>query len=74
MTEHPYRPLFVERDHAPAAAHHELRIAYAILIGVSAIQIFSGAQAIAGALGLSAGATGLYSTWRSRWTTSSSSS
>ena len=72
--DHPYRPLFVERV-APreSGSRREVRIACAILIGVSAIQILSGAQAIAGALGLSGGVAGLVSNWRSSWKTPSSS-
>ncbi len=73
--DHPYRPLFVERAlPREAEPRRELRVAYAILIGVSAIQLLSGAQVIAGALALAGGLAGIFSTRRSPWTTSSSSS
>jgi hypothetical protein len=64
---HPYRNLYaLARAEAPARApHRELRIACGILIAVSAVQIASGAQLVAGALGLAAGVAGLLSTWRS---------
>jgi hypothetical protein len=66
-TEHPYRPLYAIAPAAPAArgASHETRIACGVLIVVSAIQIATGAQVIAGALGLAGGVGGLLSTWRS---------
>jgi hypothetical protein len=72
---HPYRPLYLETAPRPAARRpRDLTPAYGVLIAVSAIQLASGAQIIAGALGLVGGITGLLSTWRSSWTTSSSSS
>jgi hypothetical protein len=74
MRDHPYRPLYVVRDAQPPSPRGELRAAFGVLIAVSAIQIVSGAQVIAGVLGLAGGAAGLLSTRRSRWKTSCSSS
>jgi hypothetical protein len=71
---HPYRPLYQLATPPAARRPRELAAAYGVLIAVSAIQLASGAQFLVGALGLSGGIAGLFSTWRSSWTTSSSSS
>ena len=69
---HPSRPLYVARDAQPPSPRGELRIAFGVLIAVSAIQLVSGAQVIAGAIALVGGVAGIVSTRRSPWTTSSS--
>jgi hypothetical protein len=63
---HPYRPLY-ELTAAPQTARpaRELTIACAVLLAVSAIQIASGAQVIAGVLGLGGALAGFLSTRRS---------
>jgi len=63
---HPYRPLY-EAAAPPSERPHprELVIAYGALIAVSAIQLASGAQIFAGALGLAGGVAGFFSTRRS---------
>lgn len=65
--DHPYRSLYaLARAEAPAcASSRELRVACGVLVAVSAVQLASGAQVIAGALGLVAGVAGLLSTRRS---------
>jgi hypothetical protein len=73
--EHPYRSLYALAPlPPPRGAGREIRIACGVLIAVSAIQLATGAQVIAGALGLAGGVAGLLSTRRRSWTTSSSSS
>ena len=76
-TDHPYRSLHVPAiaEPAPVEPGREIRIACAVLIAVSAIQLASGAQVVAGALALIGGVAGLVSnrSRRSSWTTSSSS-
>jgi len=64
--EHPYRRLYELALPAVADAPpvREVRVALGVLIGVSAIQLGSGAQIAAGLFGLSAGLIGLASTWR----------
>jgi hypothetical protein len=72
--EHPYRPLFMISDSGdPSSSELDVRIACGVLIAISAIQIATGAQAVVGALGVAGGLAGLFSTWRARWTMSSSS-
>jgi len=70
---HPYRPLFVIADEPASAPHREVRVACGVLVAVSAIQIASGAQVIAGVLGALGGLAGIAQTWRPRWKISSSS-
>ncbi len=66
-TDHPYRSLYALAPFAaaPRRAGREIRIACGVLIAVSAIQLATGAQVIAGALGLAGGVVGLASTRRS---------
>ncbi len=71
---HPYRALYEVAPPSSAPQRpRELTVAFGMLVAVSAIQLASGAQIIAGALGLAGGVAGFFSTRRSSWTTSSSS-
>jgi hypothetical protein len=73
--DHPYRPLFTPELAPPARAPgRDLKIASAVLIALSAIQIATGAQTLVGAAGIAGGLVALFSTRRAPWTTSSSCS